>query len=289
MWRRPSSCTNCKSNAHQSLSLRQCLHIFHLQFAATLWAVDVALKAAQLNYSAVYLHTRELGITYNLFEPTSSDLSASDWQTGSPYYATLVVAESLSNLSSVVVDLNINNSTTNTSSTVAAYGIYDGPMRYRSKLVLFNFNYPKNSSVTPNTTAQTFVLPPNLADSVDVRLLHAPNISEQTNISWAGQTVQANGELQPSDRQLTHSFSCHEGCEIEVPGPGLAIVWLDPDEQAGQIYFGDSTVAPIKVSSDNTSSTTSSSSPSIRADPFSSFIFPLLAALVSTYVVHPLL
>ena len=103
--------------------------------------------------------------------------------------------------------MNINNSTTNTSSTVAAYGINDGPMRYRSKLVLFNFNYPKNSSVTPNTTAQTFVLPPNLADSVDVRLLHAPNISEQTNISWAGQTVQANGELQPSDRQLTASTS----------------------------------------------------------------------------------
>jgi len=259
-------------------------------FAATLWAVDVALKSAELNYSAVYLHTREIGITYNLFEPASdSDLDGADWRTGSPYYTTLVVAESLSNMSSVVVDLNADSSsTTNARATVAAYGIYDGPTRYRSKLVLLNFNYPKNATVTPETTAQTFVLPPSLADTVGIRYLHAPNVTEQSNISWAGQTVQANGELQPSGGQITHTVSCHGGCEIEVPGPGLALVWLDPDAQMGQIYVGDSTVAPIKVSSNDSTvnSTSATSNAMTRADPSSSSLITMCLALVSSFVAY---
>jgi len=260
-------------------------------FAATLWAVDVALKSAELGYSASYLHTREIGITYNLFEPASEySVAGSDWRTGSPYYTTLVVAESMSNLSSVIVDLNAGNSSTNPRATVAAYGIYDGPTRYRSKLLLLNFNYPKNSTVKPEDTAQTFVLPPSLAERVAIRYLQAPNITEQTNISWAGQTVQANGELQPSGGQVTQELPCHNGCEIEVPGPGLALVWLDPDAQVGQIYVGDSTVAPIKVSAnDSASNSTSSSSSSAAAHVHtssSSFSITLTFAIMSSFIVY---
>lgn len=199
----------------------------------------------------------------------------------------LVLAESLSNLSSVVVDLNAGDSTTNPRATVAAYGIYDGPTHYRSKLVLLNFNYPKNASVTPDVTAQTFVLPPSLADKVAIRYLQAPNVTEETNISWAGQIVHKNGELRPSGGQVTQEMSCHGGCEIDVPGPGLALVWLDPDIQVGQIYVGDSTVAPIKAStngSTTTNSTASSLASHMRADSSSSFLFPLCLALLLSFV-----
>ncbi len=64
-------------------------------------------------------------------------------------------------MSSVVVDLNADSSsTTNTRATVAAYGIYDGPTRYRSKLVLLNFNYPKNATVTPRDDRADVRAPP---------------------------------------------------------------------------------------------------------------------------------
>ncbi|KAG6843816.1 hypothetical protein H0H93_016955, partial [Arthromyces matolae] len=80
-------------------------------FAASLWAVDVGLKAASVNFTAVYLHTREYGVTYNLFDPPTPETSTSpDWVTGAVYYSALFLAEMTDPTGSVIVDLNLNNS-----------------------------------------------------------------------------------------------------------------------------------------------------------------------------------
>ncbi|EJD00414.1 uncharacterized protein FOMMEDRAFT_169881 [Fomitiporia mediterranea MF3/22] len=212
-------------------------------FAACLWAIDTALQGAALNFTGMYLHTREIGVTYNLFEPPSKDASLdSNWHTGANYYSLLVLAESISNSTSIVVDLNIDNSTTNNASSVAAYGIYDGDARNRSKLVFFNYDYPRAGG-NSSDAIQSFVIPANLTSTVGVRYLLAANITEQTAISWANQTVGENGVLQGT--QTMEIVNCTEGCSVKVPGPGLAVVWLEPQSelQSSSIYSGNSTVA----------------------------------------------
>lgn len=194
----------------------------------------------------MYIHTRELGVTYDLFQPPSDqDYLGSNWITGAIYYAELVVAEALGN-HSIVTDLNLDNSLTSPSSSVAVYAIYDGEQHYKSKLVLLNYDYPRNSSGDNDNTTQAFVLPANLTSSVGVRYLLASNITEQTAIMWAGQTVGGNGELQ--GEQALDVIECTNGCTISVPGPGLAVAWLDvstSEIQLGKIFQGNSTIAGV--------------------------------------------
>lgn len=160
------------------------------------------------------------------------------------YYATLVVAEAISNATSVISDLNLAKSNTDPKATVAAYGIYDGATLAKSKFVLFNYAYPRTDrGETADDVVQTFRLPANLTHAVGVRYLLAPNITEQTNITWAGQTVGSNGDLQ--DGQSTDFRPCRNGCSIDVPGPGLALIWLNPKEQGDNIYVGNSTIAGV--------------------------------------------
>lgn len=227
----------------------------------------------------MFLHTREYGITYNLFDPPSTDNPLpSKWSTGAVYYATLVVAESLSNGlgldisgsadettgNAVVLDLNLNGSTTNPSATVAAYGIYTPSNSTsssstnistwrRSRLVLFNFSYSHSNSSSVNTT-QTFLIPSTLAKTIGVRLLTAPNISSTAgDVTWAGQRVGANGELE-GDQALDVVSCGKDGCSVSVPGPGLGVVWLDPvlPSSSGSgssggvdVFVGNSTIAGV--------------------------------------------
>ncbi|KZT27245.1 glycoside hydrolase family 79 protein [Neolentinus lepideus HHB14362 ss-1] len=220
-------------------------------FAITLWAVDVALKHAASNFSSVYLHTREYGVRYNLFDPPSappdpSNLNVSStpislkpgWRTGSPYYAELVLAETLSRSGSVVVDLNLNNSETNPAASVAAYGIYDSGGSTRGKLVLFNF------ADTDSKLNQTFRVPGGLKSIVETRLLLASAVDARTGITWAGQTVGEVGDLQGD--QVTVNTDCWNGCAIQIPGPGLAVVWVGDDT----MWTGNSTLPDFAVNGD---------------------------------------
>ncbi|THH04081.1 hypothetical protein EW145_g5783 [Phellinidium pouzarii] len=232
-------------------------------FAAGLWAIDAALQGASLNFTGMYLHTRELGVTYNLFDPPSEKTYLnSDWRTGAVYYAMLVLAEALTK-TSIVVDLNLNNSANSYDATIAGYGIYDGETHNKSGLVLFNYDYPRaldNSSTsaffdspdaklaTPSVggnSTQVFVLPGNMSSTIGVRYFLAANITEKTDITWAGQTVGSNGDLQGT--QAMDVIDCADGCTIAVPGPGLAVVWLEPasDQQATNIFVGNSTIAGV--------------------------------------------
>ncbi|TFK34272.1 hypothetical protein BDQ12DRAFT_689945 [Crucibulum laeve] len=200
-------------------------------FAMSLWAADVGLKAAAMNYSAIYLHTREQGIKYNLFDPPSPETATeSGWRTGSPYYGALFLSEVVAPEGSVIEDLNLNNSNSNTNATVSAFGIYDQRGKKRSKLALFNF--ARNGT-------QIFALPSGLSDTLEYRLLAAPSVEERTNITWAGQTVGDNGNLEGEQQTIT--MNCRNGCVLDIPGPGAALVVLGSQV----LWTGNSTIAGI--------------------------------------------
>jgi hypothetical protein len=214
------------------------------QFGVALWAIDVGLKAATMNYSAIFLHTREYGVQYNLFDPPTPDTSTSPgWRTGSPYYSALFLAEVTDPSGSVVADLDLNNSTTNQYATIAGYGIYDSKGSTRDRLVFLNYGSPDSEG--DNATEQ-FGIPENITDQIKYRILTAPDVTEKSAITWAGQTVGPNGDLQGVQETIT--MNCEHGCLIDVPGPGAVIIWLNGDTN---IFTGNSTIAPYQDLSDD--------------------------------------
>ncbi|KAF9464382.1 glycoside hydrolase family 79 protein [Collybia nuda] len=198
----------------------------------SLWTVDYALQMASVGYSAAYLHTRERGITYNLFTPPDGpDGSDGPWVTNPPYYALIATAEALqsNNGGSIVVDLNIAQSQVDTNSTVAGYVVYESTGSQVSQFVLFNY---ANTSTSP----ATFTLPPSAFNStagknVTVKYLSGANIREQVNISWGGETLAGAGD--GTFRATSASWSipnkiinCAKGCTVDVPPTSLAVVFV---------------------------------------------------------------
>ncbi|KJA16426.1 glycoside hydrolase family 79 protein [Hypholoma sublateritium FD-334 SS-4] len=198
-------------------------------FATALWSIDAGLKSASMNYSAVYLHTREFGVQYNLFDPPTPETSTEPgWRTGSPYYGALFLAESTYEGGTIIIDLNLNNSITSPTATVAAYGIYNANAE-RASLALINYA----------GVSQVFVVPSGVAEKVQIKILTAPDVYEKTNISWAGQTVSTNGDLE-GDLQIIE-MSCKSGCQLTLPGPSAALVAFGD----GILFSGNSTIASI--------------------------------------------
>jgi len=203
-------------------------------FAATLWEIDAFLALAANNYSAAYIHTREYGVTYNLFDPPASrDPLDSDWKTGATYYSALMMSEVMSKNGSIVVDMDIQDSKSNPDSHIATYGIYDlststgstsrlGDMSQaqRGKFVFINYD---------NSTSTTFQVPANVASTIGLRYLLAPKVTEETDITWAGQTVGKEGKLKGSQETKYVDCSGSDGCTIKVPGPGLVLALLNPN------------------------------------------------------------
>ncbi|THU93554.1 hypothetical protein K435DRAFT_757342 [Dendrothele bispora CBS 962.96] len=246
-------------------------------FVMSLWGIDAGLKAISRNFSAVYLHTREYGIQYNLFDPPTdpslNDSSQSPgWKTGSTYYAALFLSEVGSPSGSVVIDLNLNNSIDNPSSLVAGYGIYSANPTYgftRDKLVFLNYadgsnpTYPNNGSgyfFSTTESTQTFKIPENTATKVSYRILTAESLFSTTNtsaggstdaIKWAGQWIGDLGNLR--GQRETHLMECNKGCDIVVPSPGAAIVILTDDDS---FYMGNSTVVSSLEDSSSSLDTT---------------------------------
>lgn len=216
-----------------------------------LWGTDIALQAAATNYSGAYLHTREYGITYNLFDPPpTNDSLASGWYTGPIYYTMLVVAETLSSTGSIVVDLNI------TQDNAAAYGIYDNAGKTRGKVLFINYASPEFVDEGQSTN-RVLRIPANITSGVGVRILDAPSVYSKSSsnpiavaltdtVTWANQTVGDFGDL--IGTRYTESFDCEKGCSVNVPGPGIALVYFLSDGP-DNFYEGNSTiVGPVLVS-----------------------------------------
>ncbi|KAI0796859.1 glycoside hydrolase family 79 protein [Abortiporus biennis] len=195
-------------------------------FGAALWTVDYALQMATAGYSAAYLHTRERGITYNLFDPPAGPAANSGaWTTNPTWYAYFPISEALQSTSgSRVVDLNTEGSMTNKAVSSAGYAVYDAGSSQVRSLVLFNF---------ADATPIDFTLPQQIftASAVTVRYLTAPSVTEKTQISWGNQTYNGVADGLPVTSTLSSALpdkqmDCANGCTVTVPGPALAVVFI---------------------------------------------------------------
>lgn len=200
-------------------------------FGVALWTADYALQMAAVGYAAAYLHTREPGVTYNPFDaPHVPAGGAGPWTTNPPYYAMLPVAEALqSDDGSRVVDLNINGSMSDGAATAAGYAIYSGKANTVHSFVLFN--YANVSGATSDYALDAEFFKDASDSTVTVRYLTADSVNEQTNIAYGAQTYAGVGDANAVQATFAASMpdknvSCSSGCTVQVPGPGLAVVFV---------------------------------------------------------------
>ncbi|KAG9009888.1 hypothetical protein FRB94_011334 [Tulasnella sp. JGI-2019a] len=216
-------------------------------FAAALWTIDYVLQLASLGYASAYIHTREAGVTYNLFDAPAAgvDPNTPGWTTGTPYHALLVVAEAFHKLTSPimsVVDLHL----TSPNNTLVGYALYPtpnatSPRRPPSRFVLFNYANtgtgefyftPNYTGINPSAGDMAVSVPDG---NITVKYLLASDLNANMNISWAGQVVSGGGVLTGDPANTTFPKCDGVGgssCTITVPGPGLALVFLDGEQDS---------------------------------------------------------
>lgn len=198
-------------------------------FGAAMWSVDYALQLASVGYSAAYLHLRERGVAYNLFDPPDAFAAGTGaWTTNPTYYSYLPLSEALqAKNGSQVADLNIQNSMQDKNQSVAGYAIYDASTSNVHSLVLFNFANATGNPVEFSLPASFF----SLSGDTTVRYLTAPTVNEKTLISWGNQTYAGVGDgvavlSTISSAVPDKTINCSSGCAVEVPGPAIAVVFI---------------------------------------------------------------
>ena len=187
---------------------------------------DWSLQMASAGFSAALMHVGGQNVYYNPFTPPPSSVGPDyKWTTGSVYYPTLVVSEVFGQSNqSRIVDLAADNA----NSFHPAYAVYEGDVPTR--LVLFN--YVSDQSGASNLQVSVNINGSQIADTVSVRYLAAPSVSDQYNLTWAGQSL---GTSFNSDGRLygnvqTDTITCADGtCVIPVPAPSIALVFLTPN------------------------------------------------------------
>ncbi|KZT66784.1 glycoside hydrolase family 79 protein [Daedalea quercina L-15889] len=200
-------------------------------FGAALWAADYALQMAYSNFSAANLHVGGLSDSYNPFIPPPTNESMFEgWTIGPVFYSVLAVAEALGSSNTFrVIDLNANNGSIYT----PAYAIYENNSLARLAL----FNYVTDSSGASTVTANITIGGGRTGEQlstpqyVKVKYLAAESVSVKENITWAGQTLgnrfAVDGRLKGSESVQTVQCSSSLGtCQVTVPAPGMALVFL---------------------------------------------------------------
>ncbi|KAJ3986343.1 hypothetical protein F5890DRAFT_1007130 [Lentinula detonsa] len=193
----------------------------------TLWSIDYALQLASIGYTAAYIHTREQGISYNLVTPPNiSEIDTGSWTTDPPFYALIVTAEILSSSNgTTVTDLNVS---TDVNATIGGYAIYDATNSSLNRIVLFNYGTDSMDFTLPSGAKAT-----NSQNAL-VKYLSASSVTEKYNIAWGEQTFLGVTDGKPVSVNASHDWAysnqnldCSNGCNITVPGPSLAVVFLD--------------------------------------------------------------
>lgn len=198
----------------------------------SLWTIDYSLQLASVGYSAAYIHTRERGVTYNLFTPPDGPNGGPGaWTTNPPYYGLLVTAEALrSENGSIVVDLDISGSKSSTNVAVSGYAVYDAINKNVQQLVFFNYANVSSSA----GSSQSFSVPSGTfakgEGNVQVKYLVGASMTEKVNIGWGGQTLATAGDGNLVAANSTWvvpnaNVDCSNGCTINVPAPGMAVVF----------------------------------------------------------------
>ena len=201
-------------------------------FGVAMWTSDYALQMAVQGYAGAYLHSRERGVSYNLFDPPDAVAGgAGAWTTNPSFYGMLPVAEALESPDgSRVVDMNLKNSVYDKNATHAAYAVYGGASDAPHSLVIFN--YRNVSGATSDYAIDAaFVSSAEERGQLTIRYLVAGSVNEKTEIAWGGKTYAGVGDGVPVDATFAASVpdktvSCSGGCTIQVPGPGIAVVFI---------------------------------------------------------------
>ncbi|VDC00664.1 unnamed protein product [Peniophora sp. CBMAI 1063] len=203
-------------------------------FMSALWAVDWSATLAYYNFSGALYHIGGQSAYYNAFTPPPTNQSSyKGWTVGPVYYAALVMAEALGpSNTSQIVDLFQNSYNTYT----PGWAIYENGSP--KKVLMINYlsdstgasDYTASIAIGGGTTGTTSTTP----SSVKVKYLTAPTITSKQNMTWAGQTLgdhlSSDGRLQGDlDVQTVTCDTTNLVCDITVPAPGLALVFLDDD------------------------------------------------------------
>ncbi|KAK0433146.1 hypothetical protein EV421DRAFT_1892992 [Armillaria borealis] len=179
-------------------------------FGAALWGLDYAMQLAYSNFSGALMHVGGQGVYYNPFTPPPTNQST---------FRQWTIA--------LITDLNANNGSIYT----PAYAIYESGNPVRVAL----FNYITDPSGASNYTASIYAGdgPSQLQSNDDGnRYLSADSVSQKGSFKWAGQTF---GDHFASDGRLmgdeeVHTVLCDGSCQVSVPAPGFALVFLGGDE-----------------------------------------------------------
>jgi len=100
-----------------------------------------------------------------------------------PYYSALFLTEVGDPTGSVIVNLDLQNSTTNKGATVAVYWFYTDAGRTRDRLVILNYASPTSAN---EDAYQQFHIPANLTHKVFNRILTAPNLLRELTLHGLG-------------------------------------------------------------------------------------------------------
>ncbi|KAI0830342.1 hypothetical protein BC628DRAFT_1416627 [Trametes gibbosa] len=206
-------------------------------FASALWGVDYGLQMAYSNFTGALLHVGGQDVSYNPFTPPPTNLSSvKQWTIGPTFYSSIVIAEALGKTNtSRVLDLFANEANTYT----PGYAIYENDALAR--LVLINFMSEQNGqgaytatiSVGGGDTGEANATPAQ----VKVKYLAAPTVAEKNNITWANQTLggRFEGDGRLSGTEVIQTIACDTNantCQIPVPAPGIALVFLSSGAQS---------------------------------------------------------
>ncbi|KAG9217951.1 glycoside hydrolase family 79 protein [Pleurotus ostreatus PC15] len=221
-------------------------------FGATLWALDYGYQMAYANFSGALFHVGGQNVYYNPFTaPPTNQTAFHQWTVGAIFYSVLVMTESFGKSNqSRIIDLNANGDNIFT----PAYAIYDQDVL--SKVALFN--YVDDASGASDYTATISVgggntgAPNSSPAEVKVKYLAASSVSTGVNITWANQTFgnafEVDGHLK-GDLEIV-TVPCDQAsntCQIRVPAPGFALVFINgsPEVEESDITF--STTAFTKL------------------------------------------
>ncbi|EIN05129.1 glycoside hydrolase family 79 protein [Punctularia strigosozonata HHB-11173 SS5] len=197
-------------------------------YGSALWMLDYGMQMAHSNFSGAHVHIGGQNVYYNPFTPPPTNQSTfHQWTIGPIYYASMIIAEAFGNSNqSQIIDMFANDANMYT----PAYAIYDNGSP--SKVALFN--YITDSSGASNLNVAVSINGATVPSSVKVKRLSAESVSTKSNITWAGQTFGGSFE---SDGRLVgdldiETVNCDTGnnvCQISVPAPGFALVFLSDD------------------------------------------------------------
>ncbi|KDR78212.1 hypothetical protein GALMADRAFT_138334 [Galerina marginata CBS 339.88] len=199
-------------------------------YGAALWAIDYGFQMAYGNFTHALMHIGGQNVYYNPFtSPPTNQTSYNKWTVGAVYYATIVLAEAFGKTNtSQIIDLFGNGGNLLTPS----YALYEkGTL---SKVALFNYVDDKTGASASQVTLN---LPAGgVPATVQVKYLSATTLVTKDNITWAGQTLGNQFEVDGRFKGALNvtTINCNtaaNNCIIPVPSPGFALVFFDNTDE----------------------------------------------------------